>query len=55
MEYLLLAVVLMAAGIAIVIARNRRPTGADASISEFEESLDAIAPPADESRGRRSG
>lgn len=69
MEYLLLAVVFMGAGIAVVVVRNRRPTGTDASISEFEEHLDAITPPAgavapetdgvttpgDESRGCRSG
>jgi hypothetical protein len=43
-EYLLLALVLIVAGIATVVVRNRRPTGMDASIEEFEQSLEAIAP-----------
>jgi hypothetical protein len=54
-EYLLLAVIVMIAGVTFVVWRNRRPTGMDASISEFEQSLEAIAPPTEESRGRRSG
>ncbi|MGZ8734627.1 MAG: hypothetical protein ACXW2C_00115 [Acidimicrobiia bacterium] len=56
MEYLLLALGLIVGGVAIVMFRNRRPTGIDASIEEFEQSLEAIAPPPpDPQRGRRSG
>jgi hypothetical protein len=54
-EYLLLAAIVMVAGVSFVVWRNRRPSGIDASISEFEQSLEAIAPPGEEQRGRRSG
>ncbi len=55
MAFLLLAVVFMGVGIAVVVVRNRRPGGTDASISDFEEHLDALTPRPDEPRGRRSG
>jgi hypothetical protein len=54
-EYLLLALGLIIGGIAIVMFRNRRSTGIDASIEEFEQSLEAIKPPREPQRGRRSG
>jgi hypothetical protein len=44
LEFLLLAAGMMVVGVIIVVARNRRPTGMDASIDHFERRLDAIAP-----------
>ena len=60
MEFLILAVALMAVGVAVVVVRNRRPTGFDAGITDFEEKRRAIAPEDDteedpEPRGRRLG
>jgi hypothetical protein len=43
-EFLLIAVVGSALGIAVVLLRNRRPTSMDHSISEFERGLRALAP-----------
>lgn len=51
--FLLLALALIVVGVTAVVVRNRRPTGMDASIREFGESLDAIAPPAVLARERR--
>gem|GEM_PF-2464827 len=45
MEFLLLAVGVIIVGVVVVVARNRRPTGMDASIDHFERRLEAIAPP----------
>ena len=44
MEFLILAVVLIAIGVVIVIVRNRRPTGIDAGIADFEARRQALAP-----------
>ena len=44
MEFLVLAVVLIAIGVLIVIVRNRRPTGIDAGIADFEARRQALAP-----------
>lgn len=67
MEFLILAVVLIAIGVVIVVVRNRRPTGIDAGIADFEARRQALAPmpsPEErearedrepEQRGRRSG
>ena len=44
MEFLILAVALMAVGVAIVVVRNRRPTGFDSGIADFEEKRRALAP-----------
>lgn len=60
MEFLILAVGLMAVGVVIVVVRNRRPTGFDAGIADFEEKRRALAPEDDpqddpEPRGRRLG
>jgi len=43
-EYLVAAVVISVIGILVVVARNRRPTGMEHSIDEFEKGLRAIAP-----------
>ena len=59
MEFLILAVALIAIGVVIVVVRNRRPTGIDAGIADFEARRQALAPTQDdreqEQRGRRSG
>lgn len=59
MEFLILAVVLIAVGVLIVILRNRRPTGIDAGIEDFEARRQALAPTPEEREpeqwGRRSG
>jgi hypothetical protein len=58
-EFLILAVVLIAIGVVIVVLRNRRPTGIDAGIADFEARRQALAPTQEvrepEQRGRRSG
>jgi hypothetical protein len=51
MWFLVIVLVGSAIGIAVVLVRNRRPTSMEASISEFERSLQALAP-GDEPRGR---
>ncbi len=59
MEFLILAVVLIAIGVLIVVLRNRRPTGLDAGSADFEARRQALAPTQEERepdpRGRRSG
>ena len=57
MEFLILAVGLIAIGVVIVVLRNRRPTGIDAGIADFEARRRALAPDGreQESRSRRSG
>lgn len=45
MGFLLFALALIVVGVAVVVVRNRRPTGIDASIAEFEAARSAIAPP----------
>jgi hypothetical protein len=42
--FLLFVVVASAVGIGVVLLRNRRPTSMEASISDFERSLRALAP-----------
>jgi hypothetical protein len=57
-EFLFLAVALIAIGVLIVVVRNRRPTGFDAGIADFEARRQALAPQderAPDTRGRRSG
>jgi hypothetical protein len=56
-EFLILAVALIAIGVMIVVVRNRRPTGIDAGIADFEARRRALAPDERESqpRSRRSG
>jgi hypothetical protein len=56
-EFLILAVGLIAIGVAIVVVRNRRPTGIDAGIADFEARRRALAPNGrePEPRSRRSG
>lgn len=44
MEFLILAVALIAVGVSIVVLRNRRPTGIDAGIADFEARRQALAP-----------
>ena len=57
MEFLILAVALIAIGVLIVVMRNRRPTGIDAGIADFEARRRALAPDDREPqpRSRRSG
>lgn len=57
MEFLILAVGLIAIGVVIVVVRNRRPTGMDAGIADFEARRRALAPNGHEQepRSRRSG
>ena len=57
MEFLILAVGLIAIGVVIVVLRNRRPTGMDAGIADFEARRRALAPNGREQgpRSRRSG
>jgi hypothetical protein len=57
-EFLFLAVVLIAIGVLIVVLRNRRPTGFDSGIADFEARRQALAPQDErepDTRGRRSG
>jgi hypothetical protein len=57
-EFLFLAVVLIAIGVLIVVLRNRRPTGFDSGIADFEARRQALAPHEErepDTRGRRSG
>jgi hypothetical protein len=56
-SFLLLALVLIVIGVSVVIIRNRRPSGIDSGIAEFEARRDALAPDDDppRSRSRRSG
>jgi len=44
--YLLLALALSVVGVAVVMFRNRRPSGTNVSIDDFERHLDALRPPA---------
>ena len=44
MEFLILAVALIAVGVSIVVLRNRRPTGIDAGIADFAARRQALAP-----------
>ncbi len=57
MEFLILAVALIAIGVMVVVVRNRRPTGIDAGIADFEARRQALAPDEreQEPRSRRSG
>jgi len=56
-EVLILAVVLIAIGVIVVVARNRRPRGMDAGIADFEAQRRALAPedPESQRRGDRAG
>ncbi len=45
MSFLVLAVICIALGTTIVLLRHKRPLGMRSSIDEFEQSLDALAPP----------
>jgi hypothetical protein len=57
-EFLILAVALIAIGVMIVVVRNRRPTGIDAGIADFEARRRALAPDDEresQPRSRRSG
>ena len=55
MEFLILAVVLIAIGVLIVVLRNRRPTGIDAGIADFEARRQALAPQDDEREPEHQG
>lgn len=47
MWFLVFVLVASGVGIVAVLIRNRRPTSMEASIHEFERSLDALAPERD--------
>jgi len=50
--FLLVAVVLSGLGFAVLLLRQRKPTGVHNSIDSFRREMDALAPPPDE-RPRR--
>jgi hypothetical protein len=56
-EFLILAVALIAIGVVVVVVRNRRPRGMDAGIADFEAQRKALAPeePEPQRRGDRAG
>jgi hypothetical protein len=56
-EFLILAVALIAIGVVVVVVRNRRPRGMDAGIADFEAQRKALAPeePEPERGGGRAG
>ncbi len=55
MEFLILAGICIALGTTVVLLRYKRPLGMRSSIDEFEQSLDALAPPpTSEDRGRQN-
>jgi len=55
MEFLVLAGICIALGTTVVLLRHKRPLGMRSSIDEFEQSLDALAPPPTrEDRGRQN-
>lgn len=57
MEFLILAMALIAVGVAVVVVRNRRPRGFDSGIADFEAQRKAIAPQDSDRhpRGDRAG
>lgn len=52
LAFLLFAVVVSALGSAVVVLRQRKPTGLHSSIEAFRREMDALAPP-DERRTSR--
>jgi hypothetical protein len=52
-EFLIIAVVVSAIGIAIVLWRNRRPKGLHAGLDQFQRGMSALAP--DDESGARDG
>lgn len=59
MPYLLLALVVSVIGVVVVMFRNRRPSGTNVSIDDFERRRDALRPSGSRrsagSGGRRTG
>lgn len=58
MEFLALALGLIVVGVLFVVLRNRRPTGIDAGIEDFEARRRALAPEDEQPEpkgGRRLG
>ena len=54
--FLLVAVVLSGLGSAILLLRQRKPTGVNNSVDMFRREMEALAPPDDEPRpDRRDG
>jgi hypothetical protein len=51
--FLLLAVVIAAAGLTVLYLRNRPPSSFDASIDNFRREMEALAPRDGEVRNRR--
>jgi hypothetical protein len=49
--FLLVAVVLSAIGSAILLLRQRKPTGVHNSVDSFRKEMDALAPPEQRRRG----
>jgi len=52
LAFLLFAVVVSALGSAILVLRQRKPTGSRSSIESFRREMDALAPP-DQRRSTR--
>ena len=51
--FLLFAVVVSAVGSAILVLRQRKPTGVKSSIDAFRAEMDALAPPEQRRQSRR--
>ena len=51
--FLLFAVVLAALGSAILLLRQRKPTGVKSSVDAFRAEMDALAPPEQRRQSRR--
>lgn len=51
--FLLFAVLVSAIGSAVVVLRQRKPTGLSSSIEAFRREMDALAPPDDHRVQRR--
>lgn len=53
LAFLLFAVVVSAVGSAILVLRQRKPTGLHSSIDAFKAEMDALAPPEQRRASRR--
>lgn len=53
LAFLLFAVVISAIGSAVLVLRQRKPTGARSSVEAFRREMDALAPPDQRRPSRR--